>query len=373
MAAITAPTWRNRYFSGLTWTGLAIVVIVAVLDATRGTIISVLSFPFAEWFFVDWSQTFLRSLMLALLVLVGVILAVNLYPRTGWKQYVAVALAVLLACSIGTVARIAWATQGTFSQPHPEGFDQVHFLGLFFPQLLRHMLLAGLLAGTYVFLRAEAESEATAHECDLEAAQLDEQAAQSYLQVLEAQIEPHFLFNALATVKRLFQTDPENGDRMLDSLMRYLAIALPQMRTGESTLGREAAQAEAYLQVQQIRMGRRLAYRFEIPESLRDARMPSLMLPTLVENAIKHGLGPLPEGGSIAIGARADGNRLHVDVSDTGRGFVQSSGAGTGLANIRARLATKYAPEGRLTLAPRQPHGVTVTITLPLVTAGDGR
>jgi LytS/YehU family sensor histidine kinase len=189
------------------------------------------------------------------------------------------------------------------------------------------------------------------------------------LRMLQAQIEPHFLFNTLANVRRLYQTDPTGAESMLDNLMRYFEVALPQMRAGSSTLGREAALTEAYLEIQRIRMGRRLDFDIAIPESLRDASVPPMMLVTLAENAVKHGLAPLPEGGVVQVSASVSGSELQVRVADSGRGFTQSSGGGTGLANIRARLAGLYGAAGRLTLAMNAPRGVVATIAVPLSAA----
>jgi sensor histidine kinase YesM len=137
-----------------------------------------------------------------------------------------------------------------------------------------------------------------------------EQMDEARLLMLQAQIEPHFLFNTLATVRRLYQTDAAAAESMLDNLMRYLAVALPQMRANDSTLGREVALAEAYLGIQQIRMGSRLVVAIDVPGGLREARLPPMMLLTLAENSIKHGLNPLPEGGYIHISARVDGRDL---------------------------------------------------------------
>jgi LytS/YehU family sensor histidine kinase len=112
-------------------------------------------------------------------------------------------------------------------------------------------------------------------------------------------------------------------------------------------------------------MGRRLAYGIDAPKALRDARLPSLMVLTLVENAVKHGLSPLPDGGRIDVRAIANGALLRIEVVDTGRGFTTSQGGGTGLANIRARLASTYGPGARLSLALNQPGGVIARIELP--------
>jgi LytS/YehU family sensor histidine kinase len=183
--------------------------------------------------------------------------------------------------------------------------------------------------------------------------------------VLQAQIEPHFLFNTLANVRRLYDTDPAAGEAMLDNLMRYLKVALPQMRASESTLGREADLCESYLAIQRIRMGSRLAVAIDVPTALRDASVPPMLVLTLVENAIKHGVGPQREGGSVHLTARRDGARLVLAVADSGQGFVRSSGAGTGLANTRARLAALHGDAAALALGFNEPHGVVATIVLP--------
>src|SRR5205814_3324768 len=130
----------------------------------------------------------------------------------------------------------------------------------FFSSWPRYALLGGFLAGIFVHLRDGDRSAARANAVELDRAQLDRQMEEARLQVLQAQIEPHFLFNTLATVRRLYQTAPDAAVAMLDNLMRYLAVALPQMRVTDTTLGREAVLAESYLSIQQIRMGRRLAF-----------------------------------------------------------------------------------------------------------------
>jgi LytS/YehU family sensor histidine kinase len=212
-------------------------------------------------------------------------------------------------------------------------------------------------------------SAEAANAAKLDRARLDRQMEEARLQVLQAQIEPHFPFNTLATVRRLYQTEPAAAVAMLDNLMRYFAVPLPQMRATESTLVREASLAEAYLNIQRIRMGRRLAFAIEIPDSLRDAQFPPVMLLTLVENAIKHGISPLPEGGFIRISAQIAETSLQVQVADSGQGFAKTSGAGTGLANTRARLTAMYGPRARLSLGLNRPRGVTATLSLPYATS----
>ncbi len=199
------------------------------------------------------------------------------------------------------------------------------------------------------------------------------QKTQAHLSALQAQIEPHFLFNTLANVKRLYETAPDRGREMLGSLIDYLRAALPSMRQAGTTVGRELDLARAYLTVLKMRMGDRLTFRVEAPDGLLDAEMPPLVLATLVENAIKHGLGGLPEGGRIDIRVHDAGPgpsgrpRLQVDVIDTGAGFTtDAGGSGVGLANTRSRLAALYGDEAALTLSSNAPRGVVASVLLPL-------
>jgi len=200
---------------------------------------------------------------------------------------------------------------------------------------------------------------------------LDREMAEARLQVMQAQIEPHFLFNTLANVRRLYQTDAPAGEVMLDNLMRYFTVALPRMRAQESDLAREAELIDAYLGIHRIRMGPRLAFAVDFPQPLLGVRVPPMMLLTLVENAIKHGINPLPEGGFVRVSADVEQGRLCLRVSDSGRGFGAGtgSGGGTGLANIRARLHAEYGAAAELILSPNQPRGITATIVLPVTRA----
>lgn len=229
--------------------------------------------------------------------------------------------------------------------------------------LWSHVVGAGVLG--YFFFTREEETVARLHEEDMRREALDRELAEARLSVMQAQVEPHFLFNTLANVRRLFQTDPEAARAMLEHLSRYLGAMLPRMRRTDSTLGHEVALALAYLSVQQIRMGPRLTVRTDIPETLNALPFPPMMLVTLVENAIRHGLNPLPEGGEIRIQARTAEGRLRLQVQDTGAGLSESTGPGVGLANIRARLNTLYGGDARLLLAQNPGTGVIATIEVP--------
>jgi sensor histidine kinase YesM len=199
---------------------------------------------------------------------------------------------------------------------------------------------------------------------------LTAQMLQARLSALQAQIEPHFLFNTLANVRRLYETTPSRGREMLASLIDYLRAALPAMRSQGSTLGRELELARSFLTILQMRIGDRLQFSIAVDDDLLDTQVPPLVLATLVENAIKHGLAPLPEGGRVDIQARRRGNDLEIEVRDTGAGFTASGGSGVGLANTRSRLAGLYGPRASLSLAAGAPRGVVATVLLPLNVQG---
>jgi len=207
---------------------------------------------------------------------------------------------------------------------------------------------------------ALAMHEAAEHRLDL-----GRQMSEAQLQVLQSQIEPHFLFNSLAHVRRLYQTDPRAGRSMMRHLSRYLSAAQPALQQTSIGLGEDLDLAVAYLNVQKIRMGSRLAFDGDVPDQTREARVPPMMLTTLVENAIKHGLSPLPEGGLVRIVARLNGSALSIRVSDTGQGFQASLGTGVGLANVRGRISLLYGASGELSLYQNMPRGVTAAIVVP--------
>ncbi len=228
-------------------------------------------------------------------------------------------------------------------------------------------LLGGIAYALLLVSRAQRQGRDELTRLFREREALKTQQTEAQLSALNAQIEPHFLFNTLANVKRLYETQPERGRNMLVALIAYLRAALPGMRRHESTLADELELVRHYLAILQMRMGERLSFDIEAPPELLTAHLPTLVLPTLVENAIKHGLSPLPEGGRILIRAQhtADGG-LTVEVADNGQGFGSASGgAGVGLANTRARLAARFGDSATLELQAAQPRGVIARVNLP--------
>ncbi len=210
-----------------------------------------------------------------------------------------------------------------------------------------------------------AQREADTERREAEYQRMSRQVTEAKLSALQAQIEPHFLYNTLASVQALTEVDPARANAMTGHLIQYLRNALPKMRDSTSTLGQEMELVRAYLSILQMRMGERLAFEIALPPELAEVPFPPLMLPSLVENAIKHGLEPLREGGHVRVSASAVDGKVRVRVSDTGRGFGETPGQGVGLANIRERLAALYGEDAHLVLEPSEPRGVTATIEVP--------
>jgi sensor histidine kinase YesM len=202
---------------------------------------------------------------------------------------------------------------------------------------------------------------------------------------LQAQIEPHFLFNTLANVVSLMERDTATAKSMLESFVDYLRASLSGLSRDRHTLADEMRLVQAYLAIARLRMASRLAVTFDVPPSLLALRLPALTLQPLVENAIVHGLEPQIAGGHIAVSGRREGDRLVLTVRDDGRGLPTGSaaaipaagdagqaGAGTAIANIRERLARAHPGGASLTLEAVQPHGVQAHLSLPIAASDAG-
>ncbi|KER85729.1 sensor histidine kinase [Xanthomonas arboricola] len=196
---------------------------------------------------------------------------------------------------------------------------------------------------------------------------MEKELAVARLNLLHAQVEPHFLYNTLASAQVLARTDPPRAEIMIGHLIQYLRSSLPSADGAIATLGEELERTQAYLEILRIRMGTRLALQVEVPYELRTLQLPSMMLQTLVENAIKHGLEPKPGGGTVWILARRHDDHATLTVADDGQGFnLHSQGTGIGLKNLRERLQLIYAGKASFAIVSNFPSGVAATITLPL-------
>jgi len=204
------------------------------------------------------------------------------------------------------------------------------------------------------------------------AEKVERQALQAQLQLLQAQIEPHMLFNTLANLQGLIAIDPTRAQQMLDQLIQFLRATLSSSRAESNTLAQEFSLMDAYLGLMAVRMGSRLRYTLDLPKDLRDARVPPMLLQPLVENAIAHGLEPKVEGGEVVVRVSRGGESLVLEVCDDGRGLDAGPGKeGThlGVHNTRERLRAIYGERASLALLPNQPCGALARITLPLEVA----
>ena len=234
------------------------------------------------------------------------------------------------------------------------------------------LFLMLLIAKLYIGRSRRSQELALLKTKEAESANVNRQIVEAKLMALQAQVEPHFLYNTLANVQALTEVDPPQANKMTGHLIQYLRASLPKMRENISTVGQEIELVSAYLNILKMRMGARLEFGVDAPEALLALPFPPLMLPSLVENAIKHGLEPQREGGRIDVVAerigQGDDATIRIMVKDTGRGFSDAPiqvGGGVGLANIRERLLALFGDRAHLTLESNTPKGVVAIIETP--------
>ena len=206
-------------------------------------------------------------------------------------------------------------------------------------------------------------------------AELARQVSVAELKALQAQVEPHFLFNALASLQQLIRSQPATAERFLGELHDYLRLALPSLREPLSTVEQELGLARAYLTVMRTRLGERLRFAVRAEPGCEAHALPPMMLLTLVENAVRHGIEALPRGGRIDILARREGERFVLEVHDDGAGLhaeaaSPAKGQGLGLSNVRDRLAGLYGDAAHLRVQQRSEGGVCARIELPWALPG---
>src|SRR6267143_1068347 len=244
-------------------------------------------------------------------------------------------------------------------------------LGNYMPQLaFLFILLSASIKIAYAG-RVKAEAKAAEAQEVAEAESLQRQVVEARMAAMQAQVEPHFLFNTLASIDHLIEVDPPRASRMQKNLIALLRASMPAMRDKATNLGRELEVVRPYLEILKVRMEERLQPQVNVPEGLYSADFPPMMLQSLVENAIKHGLEPKADGGSLTVSAEVAHGKLVVTVADTGVGFgrAATAGTGTGLNSIRERLKLIYGPQAELRIVGNSPSGTRVTVVVPYRTA----
>jgi len=355
-SAIASGYWQ-RVRAGLRWHAFGLITLMALLASTQ-----ILFQPhlFEMWELPDivqgWVNYFGEIMAIGVLMWISVIAAEECRPRSAIARF-ALLTGAILAPALLAVWLIAWQYSGQWWPAAPQAV---------FGDTLKYSMLGALVYAARALQRHAERANKQAVAVDAARRDLEREAAEAQLQLLQAQIEPHFLFNTLANVRRLYRKQPAAGAEAIDNLMTYLRAALPQVRRSESTLGEEFDLARAYLQLFQVRMGPRLRFTLDLPPELRSLPFPPMVLVTLVENAIKHGLAPAGLGGTVELCARRSGNALEVSVADDGIGFgPHSGGHGLGLANIRRQLAARFGDEALLSMEERDNGGVIARVTLP--------
>jgi signal transduction histidine kinase len=299
-----------------------------------------------------------RTMFLAMALLLAFTAARAWAPR--WlPQWVAQVLAVVLAAPLATLLVYLLSVGGKVSAftSVPErisGFVWISGTGI---------VIGLVVALGALYRERDAQLRSQALQFELERATLERQALDARLSLLQAQIEPHFLFNTLANVQALVESGSPRAATVLKSLIAYLRAALPKLHGEAPTLGNEEQLVRAYLELMLMRMPDRLQFSLELDPGLRGLRFPPMALLTLVENAVRHGIDPSEQGGRIEVGARREaGGTVRLWVADSGVGLAESAQPGTGLTNLRERLRAFFGPQADLQLSPAEPHGLRAEI-----------
>lgn len=241
--------------------------------------------------------------------------------------------------------------------PLVAGWAMLTFAGVLFSPWIA---LGAMLRQSQAFARTQAL------EFRLEREQLERRAVDARLRLLQAQVEPHFLFNTLANVQALVAAGSQQAVQVLASLIAYLRAAVPRLHDPVTTIGHELQLVRSYLELMQLRMPDRLVWTLDAEAGTESLECPPMALLTLVENAVRHGIDPAEEGGRIDVRLRLDGSRCVATVADSGIGMQPTSGGlGTGLASLRERLQLAFGGDAGLELSEVEPHGVHAMIWFP--------
>ena len=352
-------TYWRRVVTALSLQRIGIVIAITLVASAQ-----ILAQPMETdfWSTFDiayaWLLYTLEVLFIASCIAVAYTLADEVLPPTGLLRWLALVAALMVASLLATYMVVAFSTLGSLP-----AFSDIA------QESLRWSAIGAMVAAVDAIRRRALHARAEIRSAQQAGQELAREESEQQLQLLQAQIEPHFLFNTLANVRSLYRTEPESGVQMMESLLRYLRAALPRVRAASSTVREEIEIARAYLELFAVRMGDRLKFSFDVDPSLERMQFPPMLLLTLVENAVKHGIGPAAEGGRIEIKVRRARGSLQIDVADDGVGLesVLPGGTGVGLANIRRQLSARYGKRASFSLTEQDARGVIATIKVPIV------
>lgn len=320
-----------------------------------GVMVAIIGGAFAVWGWTSWTGRAGHLLATYLLVHLSIALTRRIAGEMPTVLAVAMPAAFAFPAALATTAALHKANDVAEFRSASDVFDIGIAAGF----------VLAIIAGS-MWARASEHRRSARAALALDGESRERQLAELRLALLQAQIEPHFIYNTLGNVQLLLRTSPHDADRMLDSLIRFLKSAIADMRGGSSTLGQELARATAYFDIMKFRMAERLHHEIHVAPDLHSMSIPPLGLMTLVENAVEHGLSPKSQGGTVKIEGRRIGNAYRLCVIDDGVGFNDEAGDGVGLYNLRERLATQFGSRASLELAHRAGGGVEATLLLPI-------
>ncbi len=280
-------------------------------------------------------------------------------PKNQFVQMVMVVMCMIIGAVFGSFIGSLIAYKESFSNYFIEQQD------LILHNIFYAVTIGSLAVYLYIFRQRIFTTEAIIKEEKIKRLSIEKKAAETNLKMLQAQIEPHFLFNTLSNILSLIDTDVKKGKLMMSDFIEYLRASLSKTRSEATTIGQEMATVRSYLNIIKYRMGDRLDFSINIPENLRTYSFPPMLIQPLVENAVRHGLEPKIPGGNVAITTFQKDDMLTVEVVDSGLGFNDNSKWGIGISNIKERLVSMYGDKGKLVFKDNEPSGVKAIIEIP--------
>ena len=360
-ASAVTPVVRpalQSILDAITWRRAAVAALLALVIA------SLLNPIFAVPFWV----------LLGRMVFIAGVLLLAFAASGAWHpsrmpRWLAQVLAVVLAAPVATLLAYMPSIDGNLTELlHHEG----RVRGFIYITAVV-LVIAPVFALGAIYRERDAQMRATLLAFELERSTLEREALDTRLKLLQAQIEPHFLFNTLANIQALVESGSPQAAPVLKSLIAYLRAAMPRLAAGASTLANEIALVRSYLELMQMRMPDRLQFSIDVPADIAGREFLPMSVLTLVENAVRHGIDPSENGGRIDVSARHEGDgSIRVVVADSGAGMSSSAVPGTGLSNLESRLRGFFGAAGRLELHEARPHGLSAEIVFPSRPPGEG-
>ena len=294
------------------------------------------------------------------------LLAFGLFEQWPARLPAWIARWALQVAAVACAVVLAVLTLSMVVNPDPPFWQDERRLNGFMSMTMSGLLFAPWIAVAALFRQRDDAVRNQALAFGLERSELERKALDARLRLLQAQVEPHFLFNTLANVRELVDARSPQASTVLDSLIAYLRAAVPRLHETSTTLGQELQLVRAYLELMHMRMPDRLQFALQADEATLGLRCPPTTLLTLVENAVRHGIDPSEEGGRIDVRVRVEDGRCRAEVIDTGVGLQRAGdGLGTGLATLRERLQLVFGGDAKLDLAALHPHGVRAELDFP--------